>query len=464
MRQCLGFLIPCLTLWLVWGCTGPKSTEHKQPNFIVILADDLGYGDLGCYGNQTIATPNVDLLAKTGMRFTDFYAAGAWCLPSRKGLMTGLHPYRGGLRFGSEFSNRQILPEMLSKAGYATALLGKWHLGMEEGLHPLDQGFDYFYGTAGSNDPKTTTGKIQVYETFRTARKEEDWPVSLIRGRDEIEMPAKQSLFTQRYTKEAIHFIAQNKNRPFFLYLAHNMPHVPIFASERFKSKSKGGLFGDVVEELDWSVGEIMKTLKEEGLTENTLVIFTSDNGPWTMFKEFGGQAKPLRGAKGTGWEGGPGVPAIFNWPGKIKPAVSSAFAVNLDLYSTFAELAGAQLPTNYQVDSLDLSGVLFRNEPSPRNSYLFFSGSKWARIPFSYRSGDYKIHFRTNDKDRDPNTAATISPIPHNPPLLFDLAKDRGETTNIAMEHPDLVAQLKKEFNDAVRELNMARSEGVIP
>ena len=199
-----------------------------------------------------------------------------------------------------------------------------------------------------------------------------------------------------------------------------------------------------------------MRTLKEEGLADNTLVIFTSDNGPWTMFKEFGGVAKPLRGAKGTGWEGGPGVPAIFNWPGKIEPSVSSAFMVSIDLYSTFAALTDGELSSEYPLESINMSGVLFRNEQSPRSSYLFFSGSKWVREPFSYRSGNYKIHIQTNDRDRDPDTAATIPPQHHNPPLLFDLINDRSETTNIAKDQPNVLARLMNEFNIVVSELNI--------
>jgi arylsulfatase A len=428
-----------------------RPKEPAKPNIILIMVDDMGYGDAGCYGNQTIATPHIDALAAGGIRFTDFYAAGSWCVPSRIGLMTGVHPYRGGLTTKT-LGPKLTMAEMLKRQGYATALLGKWHLGMREGLHPLDQGFDYFYGTPGSNDVPAPEGKSQNYDVFQTA-KEEDWPVPLLRNRERIEFPAKQSLFTSRYTEESIRFIKKNRNKPFFLYLAHNMPHVPIFASDKFKGKSKGGIYGDVIEELDWSVGEIVKTLRQEGLVNNTLVIFTSDNGPWAMFREFGGTAHPLRGEKGTGWEGGAGVPAIFHWPGNITPGVSSAFMVNLDIYATVAAITGSELPTGYKLDSLDMSGVLFGGEDSPRESYLSFSGARWE-TPFSYRSGNYKIHFRTNETLRDPITGDEVPVTQHDPPLLFDLKRDRGETTNIAHDKPEVLKRMIDEYHAMAKEI----------
>jgi arylsulfatase A-like enzyme len=415
------------------------------------MVDDMGYGDAGCYGSTTIATPNIDALAADGMRCTDFYTAGPWCVPSRKGLMTGVHPYRGGLTT-KNLGPKLTMAEMLKRQGYATALLGKWHLGMREGLHPLDQGFDYFYGTPGSNDAPAPEGKSQNYDVFQTA-KEEDWPIPLLRNHERIEFPAKQSLFTRRYTEESIRFIRENRDKPFFLYLAHNMPHVPIFASEKFKDTSKGGIYGDVIEELDWSVGEVVKTLRQEGLSNNTLVIFTSDNGPWTMFREFGGTAHPLRGEKGTGWDGGSGVPAIFHWSGKIEPGVSGAFMVNLDMYATIAAITASELPTGYTTDSLDMSGVLFKGEDSPRKSYLFFSCGRWD-TPFSYRSGNYKIHFRSNDMLRDPITGDNAPLTEYNPPLLFDLKKDRGETTNIAHDHPEVLKRIIEEYHAMVKEI----------
>jgi uncharacterized sulfatase len=424
------------------------------PNIIVVLCDDLGYGDLGCYGNEVIATPHLDALAAGGLRCTDFYASAAWCMPSRKGLMTGVHPYRGGMDNPGLLRSRTMLPELLGRRGYASALIGKWHLGMEPGLHPLDQGFDYFYGTRGSNDPITVHGQRQNYETFRTAREESDWPVALLRNRDQIEHPARQSLFTRRYTEEAVRFITDSHSggKPFFLYLAHNMPHVPLFTAPPFAGNSRGGLYGDVVEELDWSMGEIVRCLEEQGLREDTLILFTSDNGPWCMFREFGGSAGPLRGEKGTGWEGGPRVPAIFSWPGRIAPDVSDAFMVNVDLFATLAAISGAELPS-YPLDSLDLSQTLFCGAESPRSSYLFFSSGHYLK-PFSYRSGDYKIHVRSNDMLRDPITGEDAPVTEYDPPLLYNLRQEVGERRELSDAHPDVVQRLKVEFDAAAAAL----------
>ena len=336
---------------------------------------------------------------------------------------------------------------------------------MESGLHPLDCGFDYFYGTAGSNDPITVTGQKQVYETFRTARREEDWPVSLFRNHECIEKPTKQSLFTQRYTREAVRIIKEQKSKgqPFFIYLAHNMPHVPLFASERFLGKSKGGLYGDVVEEIDWSVGEIVSGLEREGLSENTFMLFTSDTGPWTMFEEFGGSAGPLRGEKGTGWEGGPRVPAVFCWPGRIEPGITPAFMVNLDMYATAARITESELPSGYALDSLDMSGALLRGDASPRTNYLFFF-SLCYKGPFSYRSGRYKIHFRTNDRSRDPITGEIEPVVEHDPPLLFDLEKEISEATSIAKDSPKELELLTKEYRAAEKEITGENLDALSP
>jgi arylsulfatase A-like enzyme len=447
----LSFGFCLFSLFLVSCDSSEKTRINDKPNIVLIMVDDMGYGDAGCYGNKTISTPNIDTLAEGGLRFTDFYSSGAWCVPSRKGLMTGIHPQRKGFNRDS-MADKITIAEMRKEKGYATAILGKWHLGLAEGRHPLDQGFDYYYGTPGSNDVPPPKGKSQNYDVFQTA-KEKDWPVPLIRNREQIELPAKQSLFTQRYTSEAIRLIRENKNNPFFLYLAHNMPHVPIFASKDFMGKSKGGIYGDVIEELDWSLGEIVKTLKEEGLIENTLVIFTSDNGPWTMFKEFGGTAYPLRAEKGTGWDGGSGVPAIFSWPGKIESGISNAFAVNLDIYATLATITGSDLPTGHKLDSKDMSAVLFKGENSPRTNYLFFSSYQWKE-PFSFRSGNYKIHFRTNDILRDPITGNPVEVTEHNPPLLFDLSTDRSETTNIANDEPEILNRMIEEYKMVVKDI----------
>ena len=439
--------------------TSVEETAMK-PNVIYILCDDLGYGDLGCYGSQTIRTPNIDRLAAQGIRFTDFYAPASWCMPSRMGLMTGMHPYRLGLARGNDEKpkrsvlaepSRVTMAEMFRQAGYRTALIGKWHLGMrDEGCHPLDRGFDEFYGTAGSNDWGLLQKKKSKYEAFSTVPKE-GWATPLYRGYEEIEAAADQSQWTQRYTRETIEYIDRNRDQPFFLYLSHNMPHAPLFASQAFQGKSRGGVYGDVVEELDWSVGQIVEALEDRGLTENTLVVFTSDNGPWTCFKEHGGTAHPLRGEKSTCWEGGPRVPGIVCWPGRIAPRVSEEFVVAVDMYATFAELAGGEVRDGQAIDSLDCSAMLLDDEPSPRQEYLFYEET----FAHSYRKGPWKIHFATREQTRDIHTGAAIPSVRLDEPLLYHLPKDISERRDLAGENPDVVAELTAGFNALAAEID---------
>ncbi|OVE74001.1 hypothetical protein BVX94_02005, partial [bacterium B17] len=412
-----------------------------KPNIIYILADDLGYGDLGCYGSKLNDTPNLDRMAKGGMRFTDFQAA-SWCAPSRAALMTGCHPNRPGLfgRRSPKFVERVTLAEMLKELGYATALIGKWHLGMGKGQHPLSQGFDYWYGTRGSND---WDGPPPNYPSFRNAP-EKAWKTPVFRNRKN-EGVCPQSQFTKRYTEEAIKQIKTQKDKPFFIYLAHNMPHVPVFASDAFKGKSRNGVYGDVLMELDWSVGEILKTLKEEGLDKKTLVVFTSDNGPWSMFPEFAGIADPLKGQKATTWEGGGRVPAIFYWPKTIKPAVRSDFIVSSDVYATIAKLTGATIKKGEAMDSYDFSSVLLGRGKGLRKKHIYYH-----HLPMAYRNGDYKIHFFTRSRTRDPETGKQEPSVKQDPPLLFNVRKDIKESKNIAADNPEVVKRLTEEFNNA--------------
>ena len=309
-------------------------------------------------------------------------------------------------------------------------------------MHPLECGFDYHYGTPGSNDVPAPPGKRQTREVFDTCDKF-SFPVPLIQGRKVIEHPVNQELLTQRYTREAVKWISKKRDEPFFLYLAHNMPHAPIFSSPEFQDRSKNGRFGDVVEEIDWSVGQVMKAIKKAGVTENTLVIFTSDNGPWTMFGPHGGTAAPLRGEKGTSWEGGFRVPGIFHWPGRIKPGEIHDLGANLDLYATFAAITGGKPAVGLPgMISKDLSGTLFRGEQSPRKRWYFPGGS------VAFRSGDYKIHTKTKKRSSNPDTRKREPMETHDPPLLFDLSKDIAERKNIAAEHPEVVARLLSEMN----------------
>ena len=432
----------CVAILLV----GSATSHAQRPNIIYILADDLGYGDLGCYGSKLNSTPNIDALAANGVRLTDFHAA-SWCAPSRRALMTGCHahrPWNDGDRKRGRLADAVTIPEMLRDAGYRTAMLGKWHLEMSEGLHPLDQGFESWVGTRGSND---WDGPRPNYASFRDAP-ESAWKTPLHVNRENKGPIVPQSLFTNRYTEEAVRLINEfaDSEKPFFLYLAHNMPHVPIFASEQFRGKSKNGVYGDVIAELDWSVGQIVAALKKTEQLEETIVIFTSDNGPWTMFSEFGGTASPLRGEKSTTWEGGERVPCIVSWPSKIKPAVSSQFMVNYDMYATLAKLTASQIPQGHAIDSLDMAEVLLHGAKSPRQKHVHF-----FRQPTAFRNGDYKIHLFTRERTRDPATGKAEPSIAHEPPLLFNVREDPSEQHNLASKHPDIVQRMQRELENAV-------------
>ena len=434
MRLFLLFLFLCPSL----------SHAADRPNIVYILADDLGYGDLACYGSALNETPHLDALAAGGVRLTDFHAA-SWCLPSRKALMTGSHANRDWKN--GRLADAVMLPEMLKTIGYQTALIGKWHLGLEEGLHPLDQGFDVFYGTKGSND---WDGPPPNYDSFRNAP-EEDWKTPLYVGRDNQGPIVPQSLFTKRYTEETIRLIEQHAGKtPFFIYFAHNMPHVPIFASEAFRGTSANGVYGDVIAEIDWSVGQIVEALTKAGELENTIVVFTSDNGPWSMFGKFGGVADPLRGEKSTTWEGGDRVPGIVSWPGTLPAAVCDEFIVNLDVYATLAAWTGAEITDGQAIDSINMAGVLERGEKSQRTKHVHY-----FREAMAFRSGDYKLHFKTRERTREPETGKREPSVPHDPPLLFNVKVDRAESTDLAGNLPEIVARLTKEFAAARSAIN---------
>ena len=433
---------------LVATVTNARST---QPNIVLIFVDDLGYGDLGCYGNQIHETPNIDRLAAEGQRWTSFYASGATCVPSRRGLMTGRHPSLMG-RSNLVESRDYLMPATLGKHGYATAMLGKWHLAgypkdfTSSPMHPLECGFDRHLGTPGSNDVPAPKGKRQTRDVFDVCDKF-TFQVPLIKGREVIEFPANQELFTARYTRAAVDWIKEDRDRPFFLYLAHNMPHAPVFASPKFQGRSRGGRYGDVIEEVDWSVGQVMKAVKDAGLVDETLIVFTSDNGPWTMFGPHGGTAKPLRGEKGTSWEGGYRVPAIFHWPGKIKPGTINGMAANLDLHSTFVKLATGQSPKKQVVNqkgyiSLDLTGTLLRGEQTPRKQWYFNSGGAIA-----FRSGPFKIHLSSKDRSSNPDTRTREPLAKHETPLLFHLENDASESDDLSAGNAEKILQLRKEM-----------------
>ena len=428
-----------------------------RPNIIIILADDLGYGDLSIQGHPLIRTPTIDRLAREGQRWTSFYASAPICNPSRVALMTGRMPIRihqnGKNQWQTMPASEVTLGELLKNEGYATGYIGKWGItNFEQGLHPNEQGFDYFYGLPGSNDP-LPEGMARTYENVKNAESNV-FPTALYRQREIIETPAEQSTLTKRYTEESVKWINAHKDGPFLLYLAHTMPHVPIFASSDFQGSSKAGLYGDVIEELDWSVGQVLKVLEKAGLADNTLIFISSDNGPWLTYYDLGGSPGLLRDGKMTSWEGGFRVPGIFWWPGKIKPGVIDGIGVNVDLMSTIATLTDAPLPSGKQYDSIDLSPTLLNGQPSPRNEWFFYAptGNLWAA-----RKGDYKLVYESQEsigKDNITNETTEESFLAdrgygnhktYDPPLLFDLTTDISERLDISDQNPNVVMEIQQ-------------------
>lgn len=427
---------------------GPQRVEAQasspKPNFIIIFTDDQGYGDLGVFGHPTIKTPYLDQMAADGQKWTNFYVAANVCTPSRAGLLTGRLPIRNGMcsdkirvlfpdSDGGLPSTEITIAKALKGVGYSTAAIGKWHLGHLPQYLPTSHGFDSYYGIPYSNDMDNVSG-IRGQEPLKNP-KIEYFQVPLMRNTEVIERPADQNTITKRYTQEAVKFIAEKKDEPFFLYLAHSLPHVPLFASQEFRGTSERGLYGDVIEEIDWGVGQILKTLKEEGLDENTYVIFTSDNGPWVVFDGHGGSAGPLFGAKGTSYEGGVRVPTIFWNPGAIEPAVIAQTGSTLDLLPTISKLAGVNLPNDRTYDGYDLSPVLNGENESPRNEMFFYHGT---RI-FAARKGDYKMYFYKNNPVGYPEKIEKLEAY-----QLFNLQHDPSEKYNLAEQHPEILAEIE--------------------
>jgi arylsulfatase A-like enzyme len=396
-----------------------------RPNFIVIFTDDQGYQDVGCFGSPSIDTPNLDRMADEGAKFTDFYVAASICSPSRAALLTGCYPPRVSLtrvlfpRDNVGLNPDEItIADVLKTQGYATACVGKWHLGHLPAFLPTRHGFDSYFGLPYSNDMWP-----------RQARKYPALP--LIEGESPIELNPDQRLLTKRYTEESIKFIRRNRRRPFFLYLAHTMPHVPLYASNNFQGRSKRGLYGDVIMEIDWSVGEILKTLQSLGLDERTLVVFTSDNGPWLSKNDRGGSALPLRDGKFSTYEGGMRVPCIMRWPGKIEAGdVCSEVASTIDLLPTFAALAGADVPGDRIIDGKDISALMTRpSAKTPHEAFFYYRGEGLEAV----RSDDWKLVFERKKKKE------TV------PATLYNLKDDISEQHDVSAEHPDVVARLSK-------------------
>jgi arylsulfatase A-like enzyme len=428
--------------------------EARPPNFVIIYCDDLGFGDLGSYGHPMTKTPHLDQLAVEGQRWTQFYSPDAVCTPSRAGLLTGRYPVRYGLSSthgavlfpnsaGGLPQSETTIAKSLKNLGYATACLGKWHLGHLPQFRPAQHGFDYYFGVPYSNDMNATPEIVKAPDGRIAAQirraEEEDftaWDVPLLRDDEEVERPADQRTITRRYTDEAKSWIRVNRDKPFFLYLAHSMPHTPLFRSAQFKGRSRAGVYGDVIEELDASTGEIRALLEELGLAQNTLVIFSSDNGPWLLYGSHGGSAGPLRDGKGTTWEGGQRVPAIFWWPGKVKPGVVADVGSALDLTPTLLALAGSAAPSDRIMDGQDLTPALLRQEPLPRQTMHYWRNGELMAV----RDGAWKAHFFTQTAYRTNNPREQ-----HEPPLLYNLEHDLGERFEVGAANADRAARLLK-------------------
>lgn len=459
LRKVMLFRSRALAFLPMLTCAGLMQAQHK-PNIVIIFTDDQGYQDLGCYGSPLIQTPAIDGMAREGLKLTDFYVSASVSSASRAGILTGRLNTRNGVK-GVFFPESEGMPseeitlaEALKEQGYATGCFGKWHLGDLKGHLPTDQGFDKYFGIPYSNDmyigPSQKFASNAVFRngyTLSEAKADQDFvrnapnratikkrlnSVSpLFEGDEIIEYPCDQSTTTRRYFDKAIEFVGQNKEKPFFVYITPSMPHIPLFASEQFRGKSKRGLYGDVVEEIDWNVGRFLNYLDQQGLAESTLVIFASDNGPWLGYKEDSGSADPLRGGKFSYYEGGVRVPCILRWKGTIPAGVTSdAIIASIDLFPTIMHYAGCRL-FRQKIDGVDISSFLENPSLRLRDEYVYVKGGEVHGI----RKGDWVYLPKTgNSKFKEGDV-----------PELFNLKRDIGETNNLHLEYPEKVKELQE-------------------
>ena len=445
MRSFLAILILALNI---------SVKVQSNPNIVIIFTDDQGYADVGCFGAEEYKTPNLDKMASEGIRFTDFYVAQAVCGASRAALLTGCYPNRINM-LGAPGPNSKhginpdevLIPEMLKNKGYSTGMFGKWHLGHHKKSLPVHHGFDEYYGLPYSNDMWPHHPGVRHLPMKERLKK---WPhLPLIEGDQIIDnevTPEEQKSLTSDYTIKAVEFIKKNKANPFFLYLAHSMPHVPLFVKDENNGITKKGLYADIMWEIDWSVGEIIRSLEENGIHDNTLVIFTTDNGPWLSYGNHAGSAKPLREGKGTAWEGGVRVPCIMRWPNKIPSGKTCSIpAMTIDILPTIAELTGSNLP-NHSIDGKNI-WPLMKGDPkanSPHEAYYFY----WGADLHAIRKGNWSLHLphRYRSLKGQPGKDGIPSKYIQKSTgiALFDLKKDISQKEDLSETHPNIVGMLK--------------------
>jgi len=464
MKTMLRITVISLLCWLTFGWQSDQGhlTAQRLPNFIIVYADDLGYADIGSFGATGYQTPNLDRLAAEGIRLTNFYVAQAVCSASRAALLTGCYPNRVGIQGALNHTaqhginaDEMTIAEVLKQRGYATAIYGKWHLGHHKQFLPTRHGFDEYFGLPYSNDMWP-----------RHPQQRNFYPdLPLIEGDQVVKLDPDQTQLTTWYTERAVSFIERHKDKPFFLYVPHTMPHVPLFVSDKFKGKTARGLYGDVIAELDWSVGQILNAVKRAKLDDNTLVIFTSDNGPWMSYGNHAGSPGRLRECKGTAFEGGVRVPFVARWPGQIlKGAVNHLPAMTIDLLPTLARLAGAPISTERIIDGRDMWPLLSRqrNASGPHDALYFY----WGKELHAIRSGKWKLHL--------PHSYQSLAQVGNDGApgryerkeielSLFDLEKDVGETSNVAKQNAAVVKRLLEYAEQARADLGdaLTRREG---
>ncbi|MEW4489224.1 sulfatase [Thalassoglobus sp. JC818] len=460
MHKSIKFILCGLLLFTTAGTSYGQETEQAAddrptPNIVIVFTDDQGYADLGCFGATEFETPNIDQMAREGRRFTSFYVSQAVCGASRASLLTGCYANRIGMLGAPSHSarhginpNEVLIPELCKQQGYRTAMFGKWHLGHHLQSLPLQNGFDEYFGLPYSND---------MWPYHPTSKAFPDLP--LYEGNEIINpkvTPDDQVFLTTWYTERAVDFIDRNPSNPFFLYVAHSMPHVPLFVSEKFEGKSEQGLYGDVISEIDWSVGEILKALKRNNIDRNTLVIFTSDNGPWLSYGNHAGSAGVLREGKGTSWEGGVREPCVMRWPGQI-PAGTECheLAATIDLFPTIADLIGAKLP-EHPIDGKNIwplmSGV--EDAQTPHEYYCYY----WGNHLHCIRSGPWKLHFPHSYRSLKDHPGKDGTPSEYYQAetdlALYNLDSDLEEQNDVKEQHPEIVQKLKEYAEQARVEL----------